>query len=66
VQMLFPGDVVLAYPDFTGYPAFVLSRHSDLGDAERFHAELDAHIEVSYAPVPTQAPAPPTMDWRAT
>ena len=50
VQMLFPGDLVRPYPDFSGYPAFVLSRHPSYEDAERMHAELERSIRISYAP----------------
>ncbi|WP_432057014.1 ATP-grasp domain-containing protein [Streptomyces sp. bgisy022] len=49
VQMLFPGDVVRPYPDFTGYPAFVLSRHADTSEAEAFHRYLDQAVRVDYA-----------------
>jgi biotin carboxylase len=50
VQMLFPGDVVRPYPEFSGYPAFVLSRHPDTADAEDFHAALERDIRVEYRP----------------
>ncbi|MGW2326253.1 ATP-grasp domain-containing protein [Streptomyces sp. NPDC001700] len=50
VQMLFPGDVVRPYPDFTGYPAFVLSRHATTAEAEEFHRALETAIRVEYAP----------------
>ncbi|MFI8521740.1 ATP-grasp domain-containing protein [Streptomyces sp. NPDC085481] len=49
VQMLFPGDVVRPYPDFTGYPAFVISRHADTAEAEEFHAHLERAIRIDYA-----------------
>ncbi|MFF9194062.1 ATP-grasp domain-containing protein [Streptomyces sp. NPDC014779] len=49
VQMLFPGDEVRPYPDFTGYPAFVLSRHGGTAEAEEFHALLDRSVRVDYA-----------------
>ncbi|MCY0935587.1 ATP-grasp domain-containing protein [Streptomyces sp. H34-S4] len=52
VQMLVPGDLVRPYPDFTGYPAFVLSRHADLSEAEGFHAHLEAAVRIDYAPGP--------------
>lgn len=48
VQMLFPGDVVRPYPDFTGYPAFVLSRHPTVGEAEEFHRFLERTVRVDY------------------
>ncbi|GAA3082038.1 ATP-grasp domain-containing protein [Streptomyces roseofulvus] len=51
VQMLFPGDVVRPYPDFTGYPAFVLSRHEDLAETEEFHRFLERSIRIEYAEV---------------
>lgn len=50
VQMLFPGDVVRPYPDFSGYPAFVLSRHADIAEAEEFHARLGRVVRIEYAP----------------
>ncbi|MFG2194555.1 ATP-grasp domain-containing protein [Streptomyces sp. NPDC048639] len=50
VQMLFPGDVVRPYPDFTGYPAFVLSRHTDIAEAEEFHRLLERSVRIDYAP----------------
>ncbi|MER5888205.1 ATP-grasp domain-containing protein [Streptomyces sp. NPDC001941] len=50
VQMLHPGDVVRPYPDFTGYPAFVLSHHPSTADAEEFHRYLAEHIRIDYAP----------------
>ncbi|MFI0781050.1 ATP-grasp domain-containing protein [Streptomyces sp. NPDC021212] len=50
VQMLFPGDVVRPYPDFTGYPAFVLSRHDTTAEAEEFHRTLETAIRIEYAP----------------
>ncbi|MFF5970500.1 ATP-grasp domain-containing protein [Streptomyces sp. NPDC012769] len=49
VQMLFPGDVVRPHPDFTGYPAFVISRHAHLAEAEEFHARLDRTVRVDYS-----------------
>jgi hypothetical protein len=49
IQMLFPGDVVRPYPDFTGYPAFVLSHHPSTRDAEDFHRALAHNIRVEYA-----------------
>ncbi|GAB3225918.1 ATP-grasp domain-containing protein [Glycomyces halotolerans] len=50
VQMLHPGDVVRPYPDFTGYPAFVLSSHASDEEAERFHRHLDRAIRIDYEP----------------
>ncbi|MEE1930126.1 ATP-grasp domain-containing protein [Streptomyces sp. TRM 70351] len=50
VQMLFPGDVVRPYPDFTGYPAFVLSHHGSAADGEEFHRALARDIRIDYAP----------------
>lgn len=56
VQMLFPGDVVRPYPDFTGYPAFVLSHHASVREAERFHETLAREIRVEYAPLQEHEP----------
>jgi hypothetical protein len=50
VQMLHPGDVVRPYPDFTGYPAFILSHHQSTEDAEEFHRSLERRIRIDYAP----------------
>ncbi|THV42609.1 ATP-grasp domain-containing protein [Glycomyces buryatensis] len=50
VQILHPGDVVRPYPDFTGYPAFVLSTHRSTAEAEQFHRHLDESIRIDYAP----------------
>lgn len=49
VQMLHPGDLVRPYPEFTGYPAFVLSRHADPGETEEFHRHLERTIRIEYA-----------------
>src|SRR5690606_23170205 len=48
VQMLFPGAVVRPYPDFTGYPAFVLSRRADIAGAEEFHRFLERSIRIEF------------------
>ncbi|MEU6895339.1 ATP-grasp domain-containing protein [Streptomyces sp. NPDC046557] len=50
VQMLHPGDVVRPYPDFTGYPAFVLSHHASTAEAEEFHRHLASSVRIEYAP----------------
>lgn len=50
VQFLRPGDVVRGYPDFSGYPGFVLSHHRDTDEAARFHEWLDELIRVRYLP----------------
>lgn len=57
IQMLGPGDVVSGYPRFSGYPAFVLSRHDGYDDALGFHAELRERIKIAYSPLP-EAVAP--------
>jgi len=49
VQMLHPGDLVRPYPDFPGYPAFVLSRHADTAETEEFHRHLERTIRIEYA-----------------
>ncbi|AAT89086.1 hypothetical protein Lxx12420 [Leifsonia xyli subsp. xyli str. CTCB07] len=48
IQMMHPGDVVRPYPDFTGYPAFVLSAHAAYEELIGFHELLDREIEVVY------------------
>src|SRR5690606_26573453 len=35
-------------PDFTGYPAFVLSRHADIAEAEEFHRFLERPIRLAF------------------
>jgi biotin carboxylase len=47
-QMLRPGDLVRPYPDQSGYPGFVLSRHESYADAERFHEWLNQVIQIDY------------------
>lgn len=49
VQMLHPGDLVRPYPEFPGYPAFVLSRHADTAETEEFHRHLERTIRIEYA-----------------
>ncbi|MFF3209527.1 ATP-grasp domain-containing protein [Streptomyces sp. NPDC002886] len=51
LQMLHPGDVVRPYPEFTGYPAFVLSHHPSAEDAEEFHHTIERTVRIDYAPV---------------
>ena len=48
VQMLHPGNVVRAYPDFSGYPAFILSVHARVEELIEFHRQLDRDIKVIY------------------
>ncbi|MFE5583134.1 ATP-grasp domain-containing protein [Kitasatospora sp. NPDC056531] len=55
VQMLFPGDVVRPYPDFTGYPAFVLSRHATTAEAEEFHRFLETSVRIDYTALESDA-----------
>lgn len=54
LQMLHPGDVVRPYPEFTGYPAFVLSHHPSAEDAEEFHRTIERTVRIEYAPVEEQ------------
>jgi biotin carboxylase len=54
-QFLFPGDEVRAYPEFSGYPAFILSVHPSADALESFHRYLDATITVRYAVSPDLA-----------
>jgi biotin carboxylase len=42
------GQVVKPYPEFSGYPGFVLSRHSDMEDLEGFHRHLDDRLKVVF------------------
>lgn len=53
VRMLRPGDVVRPYPDFTGYPAFILSHHASTAEAEEFHRFLDRAVRIDYEPEDT-------------
>lgn len=47
-QLLFPGDEVRPYPEFSGYPAFILSVHDTAADLIDFHEYLDKAITVRY------------------
>jgi biotin carboxylase len=49
LQFLFPGDVVLPYPRWSGYPGFVLSQHASYAEGEEFHRMLDRKLAVRYA-----------------
>lgn len=49
LRMLSSGDTVLPYPEFSGYPAFVLSVHDDALGLKALHDHLDATVEVLYA-----------------
>ena len=42
------GHLVKPYPEFSGYPGFVLSRHDDIDDLEVFHRQLDDRIKVVF------------------
>jgi hypothetical protein len=42
------GHVVKPYPEFSGYPGFVLSRHDDIDDLEGFHRQLDDRLRVVF------------------
>jgi len=43
-----PGEVLLAYPDFTSYPALVLSHHGSDAEAVAFHDHLARTLCVEY------------------
>ena len=47
-QFLFPGDEVRPYPEFSGYPAFVLSVHGCADELVAFHERLDRTVAVRY------------------
>lgn len=47
-QFLFPGDIVRPYPEFSGYPAFVLSRHPTAEEMLAFHEDLAENVVVRY------------------
>lgn len=48
VQMMRAGDRVRPYPEFSGYPAFILSAHDDLDQLITFHQHLDRDVSVRY------------------
>ncbi|MGQ0839471.1 ATP-grasp domain-containing protein [Actinokineospora sp.] len=48
VRMMGPGDVVRPYPEYSGYPGFILSNHPDYADAESFHRQLDDTVRITY------------------
>ncbi|WP_370415634.1 ATP-grasp domain-containing protein [Streptomyces fradiae] len=48
VQLLHPGDRILPYPEYSGYPGFVFSRHDSYEDAEQFHDALDESVVIHY------------------
>jgi biotin carboxylase len=48
LQFLFPGDKILPYPRFSGYPGFVLSRHRNFEAGLRYQKMLDRTIEIRY------------------
>ncbi|GAA0631547.1 hypothetical protein GCM10010174_60620 [Kutzneria viridogrisea] len=53
VQMLWPGDVVRPYPDWSGYPAFIMSHHDSDEQTAAFHRELDERIRLDYEDIGT-------------
>lgn len=48
VQTVFPGEVIRPYPDFSGYPAMVMSHHPSDADVVAFHRELDRTLRVEF------------------
>jgi biotin carboxylase len=44
-----PGTVLLPYPDFTSYPALVMSHHASDAEAVAFHDHLARTLSVEYA-----------------
>jgi hypothetical protein len=47
-QFMYPGDEVRPYPEFSGYPAFVLSVHETADDLTEFHDYLGNAVVVRY------------------
>lgn len=48
LRFMFPGDEVRPYPEFSGYPAFVLSVHRSSAELTAFHRHLDRTVTVRY------------------
>ncbi|WP_165497068.1 ATP-grasp domain-containing protein [Rhodococcus sp. ABRD24] len=48
IQMLHSGDVVRPYPHFSGYPAFVLSRHADHDSVFDLHERIGSTVRIVY------------------
>lgn len=68
IELAQPGDLVSPYPNFSGYPGFVLSTHRDYEAATDFHRWLGDAVRPRYAPPATKhadaredasTPAPP-------
>ncbi|WP_328686839.1 ATP-grasp domain-containing protein [Streptomyces caniferus] len=48
VQTMGPGSLMRPYPDFSGYPVIVLSRHESDAEAEAYRAHLARTLYVEY------------------
>ncbi|MFF8790903.1 ATP-grasp domain-containing protein [Streptomyces sp. NPDC015125] len=48
VQTVSPGELLLPYPDFSGYPAIVVSRHESDAAAVAYRAHLARTLHVEY------------------
>ncbi len=49
LQFVFPGDVIAAYPRWSGYPGFILTRHDSYAEGEAFYHMLDQTIALRYS-----------------
>lgn len=45
-----PGDQIAAYPRWSGYPGFILTRHQSYADGQQFYRMLDQTVAVRYQP----------------
>ncbi len=52
VQTVGPGELLRPYPDWSGYPAIVLSHHQSDAAAEEFRENLARSLVVEYGPRP--------------
>lgn len=48
LQFVFPGDEIQAYPRWSGYPGFILTRHASYAEGEDFYRMLDRTVAIRY------------------
>jgi hypothetical protein len=47
-EFMEPGHNVLPYPHFSGYPGFILTRHTDHAACESFYHDLQKNLKIKY------------------
>lgn len=47
-EFMDPGHKVLPYPHFSGYPGFILTRHTDHAACEYFYHDLQKNLKIKY------------------